>query len=93
MHYVLGRVGRIARQLPLRCRSYGTVKYIRRNCHNYGRKAPDPVVIHRQGTSVVLLHMHIGEYRLDLTFVVRCGALRRRTAPCGTKRHRSVLCL
>ena len=39
----------VVRQLLLRCRNYGTVKYICRNCRNYGRKAPDPVVIHRQG--------------------------------------------
>lgn len=38
----------VVRQLLLRCRNYGTEKYIRRNCRNYGRKAPDPVVIHTQ---------------------------------------------
>ena len=38
----------VVRQLLLLCRNYDTVKYIRRNCRNYGRKAPGPVVIHRQ---------------------------------------------
>jgi len=47
--YVGAGASAVERQLLLRCRNYATVKYIRRNCRNYGRKAPGPVVIHRQG--------------------------------------------
>jgi len=34
-----------------------TIKYIRRNCRNYGRKAPGPVVIHRQVHKAAYLYL------------------------------------
>ena len=51
----------VVRQLLLRCRNYGTVKHIRRNCRNYDRKALDPVVIHRAARNLSWCNgYHIG---------------------------------
>jgi len=49
--YVGAGASAVVRQLLLRHRNYGTVQYI---CRNYGRKAPGPVVIHRQACPLAI---------------------------------------
>ena len=57
--YVRRGVGRIVRQQLFRCRNYGNVNFIRRNCRNCVRKAAAPVTIHRRGLGVVRVESYL----------------------------------